>query len=574
MHKDSKSKLVSVAELAAARQRFQDYLEQTVKPRFLAKQRELDEVRKALLAERKQVEAMREELNTLEMALAGGNDGLWSWQIFPASVRLNAVAAVLLKRPTLVELSLHELLRLVVHPEDIGGLLAAVDSVLKGDTGQINEEFRIQAGYDSRQRWLHLRGRIVERDEQRRPLRLSGMISDITERREMDEKRVKLERQLLHMQKTESLGALAGGIAHDFNNLLMAVSGSAELARLDLPEGHPAHDSMGDIIKTAHHARELCDQLLAYAGRGRYVVSPIDLNELIKSSESLLGMTNAKRAPIEFALAAQAVVVDGDLGQMRQVLLNLVLNAVEACEGQRKPISVRTYSKFFGQAELNDTHPVGEAIAGTYACLEVRDQGTGMDEETRKRVFEPFFTTKTMGRGLGLSAVSGIVRAHGGVIKLRSAPGQGTQMTVLLPLSNSPASALPKVVSNVPSFRGTGRVLLVDDQQPVLTVAEKMLRRLGFDVLTASSGHEALELARAQGNTLRLCILDMIMPGMSGEETFKQLKSVEPRLPVIIATGFFDRELEESYAKRGYAGLLAKPYQFDDLARALQVALA
>ncbi len=374
---------------------------------------------------------------------------------------------------------------------------------------------------------------------------------DLTERK-------RLEAQVLHAQKLESLGVLAGGIAHDFNNLLVAILGNADLARTDLPPGSQAADYLVDIETAARRAADFCRQLLAYAGKGRYQVELCDLNALCAELGRILEVTVSKRARLHYELATELPAVEADAAQLRQVVMNLITNASEALGAEGGTITIRTGARSCDAAYLAMVQGA-ELVPGSYVFLEVVDTGSGMSEETRARLFDPFFSTKFTGRGLGMAAVFGIVRAHHGGIEIESALGRGTRVTILLPPKHGTVGVRAQLPATV---KGGGVVLLVDDEETVRTVGRRMLERLGYRVILARDGAEALEQLR--GHPEIFCVvLDLTMPVLDGVEAFAALREIRPTLPVILSSGYSEQEVASRFSgePQALAGYLQKPYQ-------------
>ncbi|MEM9594965.1 MAG: PAS domain S-box protein, partial [Acidobacteriota bacterium] len=345
-----------------------------------------------------------------------------------------------------------------------------------------------------------------------------SVFEDISERRRAEAERSKLDRRLQQAQKLESLGVLAGGIAHDFNNLLMVILGNASLALQDLGAESTARSDIEQIESAAMRAAELTKQMLAYSGRGHFLVEPTDLSQVVGAMEHLLNTTLGGDVDLRFELRAGLPKVEVDIAQLRQLVLNLVTNASEALESGGR-VTVMTGYRHYAQAELESAAFAEVLPEGYYVFLKVLDDGVGMEEDVRARVFDPFFTTKFTGRGLGLAAVLGIVRGHSGGIEVESRPGDGTGVTVLLPCSAPPAAAAapPPETNDMPDADGT--ILVVDDDTNVLAMTSRMLGRLGFRVLAAEGGAEALETYARNLGEIDLVILDLSMPRMDGEET-------------------------------------------------------
>ncbi|HLP01044.1 MAG TPA: ATP-binding protein [Opitutaceae bacterium] len=391
------------------------------------------------------------------------------------------------------------------------------------------------------------------------PDSLSFVLRDISRRKQAEAARLEQERRLQQLQKTESLGVLAGGIAHDFNNLLTAMLGNAGLARCDLPVDSPVHESLTQIETAAQRAADLCQQMLAYAGRRPLSASDVDLNSLIAQTQRLFQVSISKKIAVQLALAPEPVVVHAAGPQLQQVILNLVLNAAESIGDREGVIAVRTTGRNFGEDELRHAFGAEALPAGRYALCEVQDSGAGIPPELRRRIFEPFFTTKTTGHGLGLAAVHGVVTSHRGAITVDSTPGEGSTFRFILPLATA---TVPTAVAEpaAAAWTGSGLVLVVDDEPGVQRVTEKMLRHLGFTTLGAADGAEAVALFRAHSRTLRLVLLDLLMPQMDGVETFAALQRIDPAVPVILMSGFTGNLNLERFTAAKPAALLAKPF--------------
>jgi PAS domain S-box-containing protein len=398
-------------------------------------------------------------------------------------------------------------------------------------------------------------------------------VRDISERKQAEQKQRELEAQMQQAQKLESLGILAGGIAHDFNNLLTAILGHASLAMMDLAPESPARESMREIDKATNRAAELCRQMLAYAGKGRFVVEPINLSRLIEELIRLLHVSISKKVLLRCQLAEGLPAVDADPAQLRQLAMNLVINAADAIGDADGIITISTGTMQCDEDFLRGGQLTTPPIPGRYVYLEVIDTGCGMDAKTQARIFDPFFTTKFAGRGLGLAAVLGIVRSHRGALKVESEPGRGTTFRVLFPASTKNATPA-KSDGNLPPWCGTGTILLVDDEEPVRNVTSRMLERNGFAVLRARDGQEAIELFRTHAAAVVCVLLDLAMPRMDGEETFKELRRIHPRVRVILASGYSDQEITQRFQNAGLAGFIEKPYKVETLAAKLREVLA
>jgi PAS domain S-box-containing protein len=380
--------------------------------------------------------------------------------------------------------------------------------------------------------------------------------TDITERR-------RIEEQLRHTQKLESLGVLAGGVAHDFNNLLTGILGNASLALERLPLPHPNRMLIQEVVSAAERAADLTRQLLAYAGKGRFIMRNIDMAALVREISGLVQTSIPKAVQLRLQLEP-APPVFADPGQMQQIVMNLVINAAEAIGSQGGTVTVRT-----GMQSFDTPHPgaisggVEYLQPGKYVRLEVEDTGCGMDDETLKKIFDPFFTTKFAGRGLGLSAVLGIVRAHHGALNVRSEPGRGTTFSLLFPVSER--EAIEMRAEPAGDLAGRGTVLVVDDEDFVRRLAHNALERFGYRAVEAENGREAVEIYRRERD-IALVLLDLTMPVMDGEETLRQLQSVDPNVRVLLTSGYNETEAVQQFTGKGLAGFIQKPYTAEALA--------
>ncbi|HVP38554.1 MAG TPA: response regulator [Candidatus Saccharimonadales bacterium] len=395
---------------------------------------------------------------------------------------------------------------------------------------------------------------------------------DMSRRHRAEEERRSLEAQMQQAQKLESLGVLAGGVAHDFNNLLTAILCNADLALAQLPEIHPSRRAVSAVVKTSQRAADLCRQLLAYSGGGRFVLRAVNLSELVREVAHLLEISISKKAELHYDFQAHLPPVAADAGQLCQVLMNLILNASEALEGQEGTITVSTRAVDAEQAAA-DRAPGSPLPEGALVCLEVRDTGCGMDAETQARIFDPFFTTKFTGRGLGLAAVLGIVRGHGGAIRIESRPGQGTAFRIYLPADASAGSGEAEPEEEAHLSSGIGTLLLVDDEEAVRETTRELLEVLGYRVLAAADGRAAVELFQQHAGEIDVVLLDLTMPHMDGEETLRELRKIRGDVRVIICSGYHERDVARRFAGRSPSGYLQKPYRPADLSKALDWAL-
>ena len=389
-------------------------------------------------------------------------------------------------------------------------------------------------------------------------VRIHAFCRDISERKRAIEERRAMESKLQETQKLESLGVLAGGIAHDFNNLLTGVLGNVSLAASEIPEYSPAHGFLAQIEKAASRAADLCRQMLAYSGKGRFNVKPLDLNALIRETTSLIGISISKRAHLDFQPAPSLPAVLADATQLRQIVMNLVINASESLGENDGTVRITTFTAQLDPAQLAAANAAPDAKDGNYVCLDVSDTGSGMDPEVLKRVFDPFFTTKFTGRGLGLAAVLGIVRGHHGALTVTSEPGEGTCFRVMLPASDQIAET-DCVAETAEQWRGSGTVLVVDDEDTVRTVAMRLLAYLGFDPVAAVDGREAVKLLPTLGE-LRFVFLDLTMPHMDGQQTLHALRKARPDLRALIMSGFSEQDISHRFDGDQFIDFIQKPF--------------
>ena len=401
-------------------------------------------------------------------------------------------------------------------------------------------------------------------------------ITDISERKRAEEKRLQLERQMQQTQKLESLGVLAGGIAHDFNNLLTIILGNTSLALDDMPPLSPASENLLTIEKTSLRAAELCRQILAYSGKGRFVIDNIRLGDLVGDMFSLLQSSISKKATLNLNLKEPLPPLHGDPGQIRQIIMSLVTNASEAIGDRSGVITISTGLMQCSREYLCEAYLYENLAEGLYVWLEVSDTGSGMDQEPQRRVFEPFFTTKFTGRGLGLSAVLGIVRGHKGALKVFSRPGKGTTFKVLFPAvleGKPPADQGGALKAGGGDWKSAGAILLVDDEESVRALGARMLEWVGFKVLTAADGQEALAIYRNRHHEIALVLLDLTMPHMDGEETLHELRRIDAKARAVILSGYTESEIAPRFAGKPLFGFLRKPYTLSALRQCLRDAL-
>jgi len=395
---------------------------------------------------------------------------------------------------------------------------------------------------------------------------------DITAAKRAQAEREQMQSKLLQTQKLESLGVLAGGIAHDFNNLLTGILGNAGLALLRLEASSPARECIQRVISASERAAELTRQMLAYAGKASFEIRPISLSEHILETTHHLTATISKKVSFDLRLGDGLPAVEVDPAQIQQLAMNLIINAAESCGDGPGTVMVSTRQTNVEKGQ-HEQWFTGETLSpGCYVCLEVQDSGCGMDEETVAKIFDPFFSTKFTGRGLGLSTVLGIVRAHRGSLHVKSSPGQGSTFKVLLPASQrSVGDQLAD--QRLGSLSGRGLILVVDDELFVLEVARRILEGYGYDVVTAENGRQGLEIFRQKSKDIDLVLLDKTMPDLDGEETYRAMKALEPGLVAILTSGYQETEVTSHFLSHELAGFVQKPYLPETLAFKVKQAL-
>ena len=521
------------------------------------------------ITKRKQAE---EQLNVLsqrlQLATTSARLGVWDWNVCDNQMywddRMFELYGITRETfPNTVDAWLNGL-----HPEDKESAVAASQAAHNGEQ-EFNTVFRVLHPDGT---VMHIKANaIVMRGADGTAERMIGINYDITERIRLAEERQELENQLIFAQKMESLGVLAGGIAHDFNNILAIIMGNCSLAKMDSDN---AEKYIPEIEKASDRAAALCRQMLAYAGKAQIVQSKFDFNGLVDEMVKMLRSSLPQNTVIKYVGTENIPYVSGDASQIRQVVMNLIINASEAIGDSQGGIEVSLAQTAIKDGQQAKDHQ-GKAISpGWYVCLEVTDNGCGMDNETRQRIFEPFYTTKFTGRGLGMSAVLGIITSHGGALQLYSQTGQGTTFKVYLPIQIN-ESAGGEQTPQVPltQWQGSGTILLAEDEHQVRLIAKAQLEMLGFTVIEASNGKEALELFQKNAAKITLVVTDMGMPVMNGHELVRELKKLRPELPIIISSGFGDVDVSYKISRDDIAGLIGKPYSFDQLREVLRVVL-
>jgi PAS domain S-box-containing protein len=499
--------------------------------------------------------ALRENEERLLLAMDAGRLGIWDWNLQNGELEWSDNSAAMAAGLGMTFEALVE----AVHPDDRDGFLECVDRAIV-QKAYFECEFRVPAA-DGGLRWMASKGKVFC-DTEGKPSRMIGIAMDITERRSLEEK-------LRGAQKLESIGLLAGGIAHDFNNLLTGILGNASLALELMPADATTGALLENVVQASERAADLTQQLLAYSGKGRFVVEPIDLSALAREITDLLQATIPKMVTLRLELAENLPAVEADSSQVQQVIMNLVINAAEAIGERSGTVVVKTGLRQVSAPKLRQPGFAEDLKVGRYVCLEVRDDGCGMDEATASRIFDPFFTTKFTGRGLGLAAVSGIVRGHHGAIQVKSAVGQGSTFEVLFPATAASAPA-PEEPDKGEDLTGSGLVLVIDDEAAVRTTASAALRRYGYRVEMADDGAAGVEAFRRRPLEFVAVLLDLTMPVMGGERALALIKEIRPQVPVIASSGYSEAEALRRFPAGEFAAFLQKPYTAATLARMLK----
>jgi PAS domain S-box-containing protein len=452
-----------------------------------------------------------------------------------------------------------------LHPNERDEMVMRYQSIL------IERELTLEYRWlcaDGTYRWFQDQMMLIQ-DEQDRPKEIIGFWLDITERKRAEEEKQSMEAQLQHTQKLESLGILAGGIAHDFNNLLTSVLGYADLSVKKISSDSPIRDYLLEIEQAALRASDLCRQMLAYSGRGKFIVQPTDLPIIVKEMTSIIKVSLSKKIILQYQFDPETPFIDADQAQIRQIILNLVINASEAIGDNDGVITIKTGSQFCDSVFFETTWLHDPLPDGNYVSLEVNDTGCGMDMQTLSKIFDPFFTTKFSGRGLGLAAVLGIVRGHKGALHVFSDPGKGTTFKIVFPAGKH-STEKSKPVATEPLFSGQGMILLVDDEEPIRKLGKEVLEMNGFQVETAKDGVDAVNLFRNNPDKYQCIILDLTMPRMDGKQAFHELIKIRPDVQVILSSGYSEYEIAKQFVHDRIAGFIQKPYDIELLCQLLK----
>jgi PAS domain S-box-containing protein len=456
-------------------------------------------------------------------------------------------------------------LSVVRLPDDVDATEERLESLRRGESLRNYQARRIRK--DGRLIWISVTASPI-RDGRGQVVAISKIARDITELKALEE-------QLRQAAKLESLGVLAGGIAHDFNNLLVGILGNASFMRDILLTTSPARPMLDGVIAAGERAAVLTRQLLAYSGKGKFLIRPVDISDLVREMTTLVQASVPKTVTLQLRLAPDLPAVIADVAQLQQLIMNLVINAAEAIGDTPGSVTVITGEQQIVAGKSSETTVAGSPVPpGRYIFFEVQDTGAGMDEATIPRIFDPFFTTKFTGRGLGLSAALGIVRSHEGYIQVSSSPGRGSTFKVFFPAAQEKIAPQPvREVEVKDDLTGSGVILVVDDEELVRRMAATMLVHLGYTLLEASNGQEAIELFQRNASRINLVILDLSMPVMNGVECLRRLRNIKPDVPVLLSSGFSEAEAARRFQSAGATNFLQKPYTAQHLAVLVKAAL-
>ena len=432
-------------------------------------------------------------------------------------------------------------------------------------TGQVRMFLIHQRKLDGTEMWIrtssraHLKEGFVE-----------GMSIDVTEQIKVEEERQRLQDHVLRAQKAETIGMLAGGVAHHFNNLMQAVMGNADMALMDIPPESAIRTHLNEILMASRRAAVLSNQMLAYAGQGHFRDEEVELAGLLRSLEASMFTSVTDNAQLDIVLSNEPIIIRGDSAQIKQIVMALLANASEALGEGPGRIEVTSGTYRCTPDFISETFSSEDVPEGDYAFITVSDTGPGMDRETISKIFDPFFSTKYVGRGLGLAAVLGIVRAHGGMVHVESTPGEGSRFTVYFRKAHGSGEDEDALVGGAPSVA----VLLVDDEQRVLEVAGDMIGRLGYEAITARSGQQAVQLLRDRGSGISLILLDVIMGGVPCKTTVGAIRNVDPNVPIVLVSGYVSENIIETLGLKDISGFMSKPFSMGSLRNTLREALA
>lgn len=532
---------------------------------------DISERKRTQEALRQSEQALRESEERYQLAVDGANEGLWDWDLPSDQLFLSPRAQQVLSlgpggEPRRARRDW--IARATYHPDDVPRTRAALSAHLRGETPNFDVEYRLRHA-DGSWHWYRQHG-IALRDASGRAYRMAGSMEDVTDRRNAEADRDRLEQQLRQAQKLEAMGTLAGGIAHDFNNILAAILGYGEMAQKEAPEGTELRRHIDATISAGMRAKSLVERILAFSRSGMGERAPVHVQSIVAEVLEQIEASLPRGIRLERSLDAGDAAVLGDATQIHQVVMNLCANAVQAI-GSKGAVRVHVDAIDFGAAKCVTT---SELAAGRYVRLIVRDTGVGIAPGLLERIFDPFFTTREIGvgTGLGLSLVHGIVTDLGGGIDVASRPGEGTTMTVYLPREAAPI--VPAAVHEEPAVLGNGQtVLIVDDEPALVRLGEELLAQLGYEPVGFESSVQAFECFRADPQRFDLVLSDEAMPGMTGSELAQRIRAIRPEIPIVLMSGYVSPALAARARELDVVEILGKPLASRDIARSLVGAL-
>lgn len=522
------------------------------------------------ITERKRAEeALKESESRWQFALEGARDGVWDWNVQTNKLYFSKRWKEMLGfEEDEIKDSLEEWEKRV-HPDDLASCYVELNRHLKGETPFYQDEYRMFCK-DGTCKWILDRGKVIQWTAEGVPVRFLGTHTDISDRKQAEAEREKLEGQLLQSQKMEAVGQLAGGVAHDFNNLLQIILGNVDMIIKELGQDLPSGGPLDDVRMAAERAADLTHQLLAFSRR--QVIQPVtlDLNDLIQGMLKMIRRLIGEHIDLRFWPEHNLGPVQADRGQIEQIVMNLCVNAHDAMpKGGTLTIVTRSVAI---DSNYCDDHPW--ASEGRYALMSVTDTGIGMDEITRMRVFEPFFTTKSMGHGtgLGLATVYGIVKHHNGFIHVYSEPGKGTEFKIYLPVVDSPLEEV-RIMEERGTLNGTETILVAEDEDMVRELAVRLLEDAGYIVHAAYDGEEAVRIFRENANSIDLALLDVMMPRISGREVMERIKAMSPQMRFLFCSGYSENVIHTDFVVEEGVHIITKPYRREGLLRAIREVL-
>ena len=452
------------------------------------------------------------------------------------------------------------------HPQDLQAIMKSHATIREHPIIQ-TVQYRIQCK-DGTYTWFETTSRTVRHPETDEPHQIIAFSRDITERRQ-------IEQDARQVQKMESLGRLAGSIAHDFNNLLVGMLAQTSLGLAKLRSENPAHTHIEKAVEATKRASDLTRQLLTYSGRDQYEYQPVSLNTLIVDNLKLFQVAMPKNVQLQLELADYLPLIEADLGQIHQVMMNLIINAAEAFEGDSGMVLIKTDTQEINHLTEIPWQFVGEQPRlGLYVTLSVQDNGRGIDAQILAKIFDPFFSTKFTGRGLGLAVVQGVLRSHRGGIMVESKEGKGTLLRAFFPASSMmPYDAEPPPQTAVSLKKTSGIVLVIDDEVAVREAASDILQLSGIEVITAADGQTGVRRYQEKQSDIKLVLLDLSMPGLSGEDTFSKLREIRSDLPILLSSGYSETEVNRRFAHMHVVDFLQKPYDANMLVEKIQAYL-